>query len=63
MITDKTEQAAIVARMEYWTKESADCFDQNSLMYDVRANPALNAKKAWLPWDCTGNKGCTHDEL
>ena len=58
----EAEQTAIMARMDYWTKESADCFDQNALTYDVRANPLLNAKKAWMPWNCTGNVGCTQDE-
>jgi|EP01047_Picozoa_sp_COSAG01_P022084 hypothetical protein len=50
-------QARIVARMAYWTQESAHVFDQNSLGFDPRSNPTLNADKAWLPW-CP-DSGCT----
>jgi hypothetical protein len=43
-------QARLVARMAYWTQESAHVFDQNSLDFDPRSNPMLNAEMAWLPW-------------
>eukprot|EP01051_Picozoa_sp_SAG22_P008225 SAG22_NODE_614_length_8559_cov_4.732033_3_plen_152_part_00 len=50
-------QARLVARMAFWTQESAHVFDQNGLDSDPRSNPYLNAEKAWLPW-CP-DSGCT----
>ena len=52
-------QARLMDRMAYWTKESADVFDQNSLNFDTRSNPMLNKEKAWLPW-CPDD-GCSPD--
>ena len=57
----RAAQAAIVARMAYWTKESAHVLSQNTDRWDpagdARANPMLNKEKAWLPW-CP-DSGCT----
>lgn len=54
-------QARLLDRIAYWTKESADVFDQNSLNFDTRSNPMLNKHKAWLPW-CPDD-GCPPDSL
>jgi hypothetical protein len=52
----KAEQEALLARMAYWTKESAHVKDQNLLQFDKRSNPFLNKQQAWLPWCPDG--GC-----